>query len=655
MKKPLRKILLVDDSKTFQGMFRAVLAQHDFDVRTCNSGEEALALITGEYIDFICSSFYLKDMEGLALCRKVRELTQFAYKPFVLLTSVSVDDLLAKALPVGVTDIFAKTEVDQLLAFIQRFLFTHGLMQGRVLYVEDSASQRAVLKAMLEAHGLTVDAHTSAESAWEDFSTRDYDVVLTDIVLDGRMSGLALVNKIRRTVGPRGDTPILAVTAFDDAARRVDLFNLGVNDYIIKPLVSEELFIRISGIITRRRLQVSEEKARQELQLAKDLAESASRAKSEFLANMSHEIRTPMNAITGMVHLMLRDSATERQGHRLQKIDQAAKHLLLVINDILDISKIEAGKLVLDEAPLDLNAVMNDVIAMVADKASDKGIALSTEVPVMPHTVAGDATRIKQALLNFVINAIKFTDAGNVSVRATIIDTTADAVQLRFAVQDTGIGIAADVLPRLFSNFQQADNSITRRHGGTGLGLAISKRLAQLMGGDAGAESIAGAGSTFFFTARLKVCMPDTTTERAPNAESAEAALKRLHTGTRLLLVEDDPISREVATFILEDIEFDIDSAENGLVALEQAKTNRYAAILMDMQMPKMDGLEATRQIRQLPGYATTPIIAMTANAFVEDKDQCLAAGMNDFISKPVDPEALFETLLRWMENKPGA
>lgn len=402
---------------------------------------------------------------------------------------------------------------------------------------------------------------------------------------------------------------------------------------------------------------ISQQKAyEQALKEAKEAAEAASVAKSSFLANMSHEIRTPLNAITGMAELIRRAGVPPEQENRLQKIDIAGQHLLSIINDILDLSKIEAGKFELDAVDLRPGSVLANVASMLQDKANDKGLTLRIENTLPDQYLRGDPVRLQQALLNLANNAIKFTEQGSVTLRLRQQETLDDAIVLRFEVEDTGIGISADALPRLFSAFEQADNTISRRFGGTGLGLIITHKISQAMGGDAGVRSQEGKGSTFWFTARLQVV--DTRQLATPSPESeypsgaAEALLASQYQHCRLLLAEDEPINREVALSLFEDVNLQIDTAEDGLQAVAKAQLQHYDLILMDMQMPNLDGLGATRQIRALPGREKLPIIAMTANAFAEDRARCMAAGMDDFITKPVDPDVLFATVLKWLRRQ---
>ena len=386
-----------------------------------------------------------------------------------------------------------------------------------------------------------------------------------------------------------------------------------------------------------------------QLEHAKAVAETAAVAKSRFLANMSHEIRTPMNAILGLSHLLegeLRETAARE---RVQRISSSARHLLGIINDILDFSKIDADRLALECVPLTLSAIMDSAYSMFAERAREKQLSLSVEVDpsIAAQPLLGDPTRLGQVLINYLSNALKFTDTGSIAIRARVLGTPDADVTVRFEVEDTGIGMSAEQQARVFEAFEQAESSTTRRFGGTGLGLAISRRLARLMGGDAGVLSESGRGSLFWFTARFEHAAEGQQVD-APLAEHTTGATT-IRASARVLLAEDNEINQEVMVELLQRVGIRPVVAADGLIALESATASQFDLILMDMQMPRMSGIDATLGIRALPGYAQTPIIAVSANAFTEDRLACREAGMDDFLAKPVDPQLLYATLARWL------
>ncbi len=387
-----------------------------------------------------------------------------------------------------------------------------------------------------------------------------------------------------------------------------------------------------------------------DLRIARNAAESANHAKSAFLANMSHEIRTPMNAILGFTHMLLRNQPSPEQSDKLKNIASAGGHLMAILNDVLDLSKIEAGRMTLSPITFQPAVLLENLRVMFADRLAVKGIEMRVETTDLPAALIGDEVRLSQALINFLGNATKFTDHGYVTLRARALTESEDDVLMIFEVQDTGIGIAEDKLGAVFNAFEQADNSMTRKYGGTGLGLAITRSLASLMGGDVGVKSVPGEGSSFWLTAQLGKVVCETVA--LPEVKNVGEMVLGDCSGWRVLLAEDEPLNQQLAVDILSEfMGLQVDVADNGAIALEMASKSGYDVILMDMQMPTMNGLEATQKIRQLPSYKRTPILAMTGNAFAEDRRRCFDAGMDDFIAKPFTPDQLIETLRRWLKQ----
>ncbi len=423
----------------------------------------------------------------------------------------------------------------------------------------------------------------------------------------------------------------------------------------------------LAGFVFARQINEANRRlhlALNEMRAAKEEAERASRSKSDFVSRMSHELRTPMNAILGFAQLLESEELTPEHRDYVGEINRAGAHLLELINKVLDLAKIEAGKMTIEHIPFDLRHTLNEVAALVSERARAKGIDLRFHAsPELPARVMGDPTHLRQVLINLIGNAEKFTHVGGIDIRIEPVD---DASRISYSVRDTGIGMDAPTLARLFQPFAQADESTTRKFGGTGLGLKISQDLVHAMGGDIQVESEAGIGSRFWFTLpatpapeaigdtapplNIVVATAETPPDPAVAAETVVADETALH--GHVLLVEDNRINQMVATRMLGKLGLSYDIANHGGEALQRLQERDYALILMDMEMPEMDGQEATRRIRAMEsdtGKPRMPIIAMTANALHEDREHCLASGMDDHISKPVELARLSEVLRRWL------
>lgn len=498
---------------------------------------------------------------------------------------------------------------------------------SKILIVDDVQLNLDLMKDILSEKEYLIATAINGKSAIAKAKAHKFDLILLDVVLPD-IDGFEVCTHLKSNPLTR-DIPIIFLTAKKEKDNIIKGFQLGAVDYIPKPFSKEELLARVNLHLTLRKIQ-------DELIRSKEMAEAAAKSKAIFLANMSHEIRTPMNGIVGMVDILKRSQLTSEQREYLDIIEISGQNLLIIINDVLDFSKIEAGQITFERIRFNLADEVNEVVKILRYKAVQKNLDLSFHIePDVPELLVGDPLRLKQVLINLCNNSIKFTNEGYVHVRVTLIEINTGNVRLNFEVQDTGIGISPENQSKLFKSFAQAETSTTRKFGGTGLGLAISKNLVELMNGNIGITSEEGKGAIFHFDAEFGVSSLNLSVDESKKLDKSIQCDKVL----KILLAEDNIINQKVAILNLQKLGHSVIVVSDGIQAVEKFISESPDVIFMDIQMPGMDGVEATGKIREWEKgnniKTRVPIIAMTANTLKSDKELFIEAGMDDYLSKP--------------------
>ncbi|MEY4718559.1 MAG: hypothetical protein RL563_1177 [Pseudomonadota bacterium] len=638
-------ILIIDDSDEDRLLYKHYLSA-DYTLVEADLGALGLALI--EDVNPVCVllDYRLPDMDGLEILKSIRQAHPLDAPAVLLLTGFADLSLGISAMQAGADDFIEKSKVT---AHSLKKAVINAIEKARLQSEVDHQRQwfRATLAAISNAvlainasrHVIVINpaAENMLETSYAEVSGLLIDELVQIIDEDPLQNWHRVLDELLQGVCFPSPPLTHRAQLLTREGRQFDI------EYTLTGIKSPVGY----GAV----LAIHDLTQRQALAKAKNFAETANLAKSQFLANMSHEIRTPLNAIIGTSHLLQNTALNPDQTRKVSNVINSSKHLLNLVNNILDLSKIESGQMRIEQVPFRFDEWLCNLRDLMNDLLSSKNLRFVVEMQTMPPQLVGDPTRLTQILLNFLANAVKFTESGSIFLRGRVVEETADEYWCRFEVEDTGIGISNDQLATIFDAFEQADMSITRKFGGTGLGLSINKHLTQLMGGQLGVESLSRQGSCFWVLVPLGKSENQLPVQDEPTASDTLPINWREKLGhQRILLVDDDIFNQEVALELLKsDTDLTVDVAGDGQQAVDLFSQKSYALILMDMQMPVMDGLQATRIIRQMPGGKNIPILALTANAFAEDRLLCSEAGMNDFIGKPIYPDTLYGMLLKWL------
>ena len=682
------RVLLVEDNTINQKVANDILENVGIIADIANNGVEAIRMLGSQNYDVVLMDVQMPEMDGYTATEQIRRQQRFAGLPIIAMTAHALDSDRQKCLQVGMNDYISKPIEPELL--YMRLTHWINLSSNKkpieasttstvcdphkhipaampsttdqqddlkqkqsqhkhapalvdkhiaILLVEDYFPDALLITDYLESspffRSTLYHAHDLKE-ARALFGNSNIDVILTDLNLPDS-KGLTTLSELNKIAGT---TPIIALTGCYGEATGMELVSNGAQDFLLKGTFDENSL--------SRSILYAIERA------------SSNRLKSEFLANMSHEIRTPMNSIIGNVGLAQQTQSPQKINEYLRVIDTSAHSLLRIVNDILDFSKIEAGQLAFESVPFDLREILGQLKSLFLPQLTEKNIEMHIDVANdCPNRLIGDPLRVEQILINLISNAIKFTERGTIKVGIRVLKDFGDKKRLQFCVADTGIGITEKQIAKLFAAFSQADSSTTRKFGGTGLGLSICKSLVQMMGGEITVKSQLGEGSTFSFSAEFARGAPavttiaDVVTRQSVAKTATKSEIMATIGGAKVLVVDDNEINQQVAKDLLENVGVYIDIAHNGIEALQLVAKQRYDAVLMDLQMPEMDGFTATRRIRNNPRFKDLPIIALTADALGSHRVECRQAGMNDFISKPVDADLLYYRLSQWIKPVP--